>query len=267
MSVNPVAAVMLKAARSMLGEMEAPAMSNYHPTVSWYRSNVADIGTHWNYCCAGVSREFATTAAKPLFKPRAYVPWSAQDFRDGYAGGRLIWVDSASALNANARPGDVVFFDWDARKDHSLSGLDHIGVVEAVPGDGTVITIEHNTSVPGTGNEGVARKVRDAKYVAALGRPDWSRVTVVLTGGGASAPISTRTPAPYPGHQHWISGPNDHHVEQIQKAITQLGYPLTADSDFGPKTDAGVRWFQKRKGLKVDGWVGPGTWSALRIYN
>ena len=72
---------------------------------------------------------------------------------------------------------------------------------------------------------------------------------------------------PYPGHVHHATGPDDHHVEQIQKRITQLGYPLTADSAFGPKTDAGVRWFQKLKGLTVDGRVGPKTWAALKIHN
>ena len=89
-------------------------------------------------------------------------------------------------------------------------------------------------------------------------------------GGGMTAPINTgdaRALVPYPGHVHHITGPDDHHVEQIQKRITQLGYPLTADSAFGPKTDAGVRWFQKSKGLTVDGRVGPKTWAALKIYN
>ena len=99
----------------------------------------------------------------------------------------------------------------------------------------------------------------------------WVHGGMPLTGGGGmTAPINTgggRSLVPYPGHVHHAAGTDDHHVEQIQKRITQLGYPLTADSAFGPKTDAGVRWFQKLKGLTVDGRVGPKTWAALKIYN
>jgi len=99
----------------------------------------------------------------------------------------------------------------------------------------------------------------------------WVHGGMPLTGGGGmTAPINTgggRSLVPYPGHVHHLTGPDDHHVEQIQKRITQLGYPLTADSAFGPRTDAGVRWFQKLKGLSVDGRVGPKTWAALKIYN
>ena len=99
----------------------------------------------------------------------------------------------------------------------------------------------------------------------------WVHGGMPLTGGGGlTAPINTgaaRTLVPYPGHVHHLTGPDDHHVEQIQKRITQLGYPLTADSAFGPKTDAGVRWFQRLKGLTVDGRVGPKTWAALKIHN
>jgi hypothetical protein len=99
----------------------------------------------------------------------------------------------------------------------------------------------------------------------------WVKAGMPLSGGGGmTAPINTggaRALVPYPGHVHHAAGTDDHHVEQIQKRITQLGYPLTADSAFGPKTDAGVRWFQRLKGLTVDGRVGPKTWAALKIYN
>jgi V8-like Glu-specific endopeptidase len=39
--------------------------------------------------------------------------------------------------------------------------------------------------------------------------------------------------------------------------------PLVMDGDFGPKTHAMVVAFQRKKGLTVDGVVGPQTWGAL----
>ncbi|HLI70003.1 MAG TPA: peptidoglycan-binding protein [Ktedonobacteraceae bacterium] len=40
-------------------------------------------------------------------------------------------------------------------------------------------------------------------------------------------------------------------------------YPLAKDGQFGPQTQAAVKDFQKKKGLSVDGIVGPQTWHAL----
>ena len=52
-----------------------------------------------------------------------------------------------------------------------------------------------------------------------------------------------------------------------QKAFPNSPYnfhpPLAKDGQFGPLTQAAVKDFQKKKGLTVDGIVGPHTWHAL----
>lgn len=188
--MNAVASAMLAKARSYIGEMESPANSNRHPTVTWYNKTIEYLAASWNYCAAGVSREFENSVAKGLYKPRAYVPWSIQDFEKGYAGGRLIWIDDWDDLLREGRPGDVVFFDWEATKRHSSWVGDHIGVLESVnPFRKEAITIEHNTSVAGTGNQGTTRKVRDAKYICALGRPAYPAAAAAPKIPGTNLPL------------------------------------------------------------------------------
>jgi peptidoglycan hydrolase-like protein with peptidoglycan-binding domain len=56
------------------------------------------------------------------------------------------------------------------------------------------------------------------------------------------------------------------HVEALQRDVSEvpgLGVSLTVDGVFGRKTDRGVRAFQRYARVKVDGIVGPQTWSAL----
>jgi len=47
-------------------------------------------------------------------------------------------------------------------------------------------------------------------------------------------------------------------VKQVQAKVG-----VTADGNFGPKTEDAVRAFQRDHGLVPDGVVGPGTWAAL----
>lgn len=52
-------------------------------------------------------------------------------------------------------------------------------------------------------------------------------------------------------------------VKKMQQALNAKGYKLTEDGDFGSKTEAAVKAFQKANGLEVDGEVGPMTWGVL----
>ena len=52
-------------------------------------------------------------------------------------------------------------------------------------------------------------------------------------------------------------------VKTLQELLNQLGASLTVDGDFGSKTEAAVKAFQKKAGLKQDGKYGDQTHTAL----
>lgn len=59
-------------------------------------------------------------------------------------------------------------------------------------------------------------------------------------------------------------GAEGHFVEILQHALASKGFsPGAFDGDFGGKTLAAVKAFQKASGLKADGKVGEGTWKKL----
>ena len=61
-------------------------------------------------------------------------------------------------------------------------------------------------------------------------------------------------------------GNKNEFVREIQRLINAAGYTprLAEDGSFGALTEAGVKWFQKKEGIKVDGVVGEITWGRLR---
>ena len=52
-------------------------------------------------------------------------------------------------------------------------------------------------------------------------------------------------------------------VKKLQQILNDKGYKLSVDGDFGSKTDAAVRAYQKANHLEVDGEVGEKTWGSL----
>ena len=60
-------------------------------------------------------------------------------------------------------------------------------------------------------------------------------------------------------------GDSEHPVQTLQHLLRARGQRVTVDGIFGPRTTAAVRAFQHRKGLAVDGDVGPLTWPAIVV--
>jgi peptidoglycan hydrolase-like protein with peptidoglycan-binding domain len=59
-------------------------------------------------------------------------------------------------------------------------------------------------------------------------------------------------------------------IRSVQAGLRSLNYgqpdPVEATGFFGAVTERAVRSFQERKGLTVDGVVGPQTWGALHYW-
>lgn len=75
-------------------------------------------------------------------------------------------------------------------------------------------------------------------------------------------PVSS-SPAPVSAPLEMMQGDKGPAVAQLQQQLSKAGFPLEADGDWGPKTEAAVRKFQQTHGLKVDGIVGPKTQAVL----
>ena len=129
--------------------------------------------------------------------------------------------------------GDQIFF----------GGSGHTGIVTSVNG-GTVHTIE--------GNKG--DEVRRGSYsvnspsIIGYGRPRYDLITGKIT--AADMPLVKK-------------GSRGEAVKKLQQILNNKGYKLTVDGDFGEKTDAAVRAYQKANHLTVDGEVGEKTWASL----
>jgi len=66
----------------------------------------------------------------------------------------------------------------------------------------------------------------------------------------------------YPGSP-LRQGSKGANVRTMQQRLSDLGYALSVDGNFGPGTRAVVLEFQGKKGITCDGCCGPGTWAAL----
>jgi CHAP domain len=239
------AADILATARSQLGTVEHPAGSNRTP----YGAAYGGDGQAW--CAKFVWWVFRQSVASGLIPKAAYTPTFAQWFRDHGRWG------------STPRPGAVVFFDFPG---DGINRISHVGLVEAVNRDGTITTIEGNTSSGRGGSQrdgdGVWRRTRRTGIVG-YGYPDYDH-------GPAGAVGPRPAPSRTPGSDE---RPGPEQVRRIQAAVH-----VGVDGDWGPVTDRAlslvrdaarghlhdVRATQRAVGTADDGDWGPHSRAALQ---
>ncbi|GIH97230.1 CHAP domain-containing protein [Planobispora siamensis] len=83
-----------------------------------------------------------------------------------YTPSHAAWFEKNNRFSRTPHPGDIVFFDWGGSK--SISAIDHVGMVTAVNADGTVTTVEGNTS------DKVMTRKRSMGTIVGFGHPAYA---------------------------------------------------------------------------------------------
>ena len=132
------------------------------------------------WCAMFVSWCASESGAQDIIPKHAYTPSGVQWFHEH--------VEWSPGL-AGVRRGDIVYFDFPGAPDR----VSHVGLVESVNADGSVTTIEGNTSGTVEGNQRngglCARKIRRS-YIVGFGRPAYADAAAGAearaTGGAAT---------------------------------------------------------------------------------
>lgn len=91
------------------------------------------------------------------------------------------------------------------------------------------------------------------------------RVGLNLGGGPSPAPVPPPAPTSYPRYPGYIlrqSGRYDGNVKTWQRRMKERGWNIGVDGYFGQQTLSVVKAFQREKGLRADGLIGPRTWGT-----
>ncbi|WP_165494867.1 CHAP domain-containing protein [Actinomadura roseirufa] len=88
---------------------------------------------------------------------------------DAYTVGHATWFKQNHRWGQKARPGAVVFYDWQNGSKGRIGDIDHVGFVVKDNGDGTIKTVEGNT------DDAVKNRVRSKSMVVGYGYPDYRK--------------------------------------------------------------------------------------------
>lgn len=95
--------------------------------------------------------------------------------RSAYTPSTAAWYQQRGRADRTPRVGSLVFFDWPG---DGVDRISHVGLVEAVNPDGTLTTIEGNTTSGNAGDQrmggGVWRRRRGTSAVVVYGHPAYA---------------------------------------------------------------------------------------------
>jgi surface antigen len=161
----------------------------------------------------------------------------------------VTWFKNKGWWYTTPKVGDVVFYDWQG------DGVsDHVGIVEKVNPNGSIVAIEGNTSVGNNSNGGQVMRRERSGSIKGYGRPPY---------GDSQTPPPPVAP-PWPGRYIALTSPNMQGSDVLlwQKQMIHRGWNLDADNVFSERDHEVLIKFQQQKELEVDGKIGPNSWNT-----
>lgn len=166
----------------------------------------------------------------------------------------------AGAIEAPFDPGryPITEASWNAMLGVVATLADRYGIPSTARTILTHAEVQANLGIAQRGKWDIARLPWRPDIVGARAVGDLLRAEIAAR--LHSSPAALEVPA-MPVLSKGASGPM---VVRLQMAINAASNSrLVADGDFGAKTEAAVRVFQRTHGLDADGVAGPRTWAAL----
>lgn len=239
----------LSKARSQLGYHEGA--NNHTKYGDWYASVVKDRYFAYAPWCdefmSWVGDQVGDRAVVGMF---AATPSHAR------------WFYNQGRWGHTPRPGAIVFYAWSGSL--TISNIDHVGVVEAVNKNGTIVTIEGNSS-----NQ-VIRRVRNPhgivvgygypRYPTSKPKPKPPAPKPVPTPTPKPGPVPTPTPKPVPAPKPAALKVDGVFGSATVKSLQHV-LKVSASGSFNSSTKKAL---QKHLKVKEDGVIGKGTISALQ---
>lgn len=221
---------LLRQAHARVGIKENPSNSNNVDCNTWYYGRQVS-GSAYPWCAVEMCYIFHLVGYDNLILKTASCATMGN------------WFKKNGQFFKDAQVGDLVFFKFKTTR--NANWTNHVGLVIDVLSNGTIRTIEGNTSVTSNDNGGsVMIRTRDYKNIVGFGRPLYY---------GKEA---TRPTLKY--------GVRSESVKYLHKLLRKYHYGVSADNNyFDATTRACVIDFQSAHNLEIDGIVGNKTWAEL----